>query len=249
MDKYKHFISLGFFCSVALELERIGLRDCSSPFDWCISEWWGVEKAIDTHFEKFLEYENMYQDRKKRKNYMDADYGIAFYHDFNDYQPLKKQLKKVKQKYSRRIERFYKNIQEPTLFIRYISSESGVKELAYLEDHYEEIVCKLKKYNEDNDIIFIASDEIVSDKIAIYNVTKDENDTVARKFLDKNQALYDLLNGYEYSLKDVNYHKFLKKQEKKENFLRNKFNVLRRRLYGKYIHDKQYGGGIEQSGS
>lgn len=248
MDKYKHFISLGFFCSVALELERIGLRDCSSPFDWCISEWEGVERAIDTHFKDFLMYENMYQDRKKRKNYMDVEYGISFFHDFNDYKPLKMQMKKVKQKYNRRIERFYKNIQEPTLFIRYISSESEAREIDYLEDNYEEILNKLKSYNENNNIIFIANDGIVSDKLEIYNVSKDENDTVARNFLEKNKKLYDLLNGYEYSLRDANYHKFLEKQEKKENFLKNKANNLSRKMFGKYIHDKQYDGGIGQNG-
>lgn len=41
MKKYENFISLGYFCSVALELQRLGLRSCSSPFDWCISEWSG----------------------------------------------------------------------------------------------------------------------------------------------------------------------------------------------------------------
>lgn len=38
---YKHVISLGFFCSVALELERKGLRDASYPFDWLISDFQG----------------------------------------------------------------------------------------------------------------------------------------------------------------------------------------------------------------
>ncbi len=172
---------------------------------------------------------------------MDMEYGIAFFHDFNNYQPLRRQLKKVKQKYNRRIERFYKNIQEPTLFIRYISSENGSEEIKYLEKHYEEIIDKLRKYNENNDIIFVANDDIMSNKIEIYSVAKDEDDTVARKFLDKNKVLCDLLNGYEYSLRAANYNKYLVKPKKKENFLQNKLNVLRRKMYGEYIHDKQYG--------
>ena len=36
--EYKHFISLGYFCSVAMELERFGLRSESGPFDWVISD-------------------------------------------------------------------------------------------------------------------------------------------------------------------------------------------------------------------
>ena len=75
MKKYKHFISLGYFCSVALELERIGLRNCSSPFDWCITEWKGLEKALTTRFQNFLKYENLY-------------------HDINDKRLVKKERKK-----------------------------------------------------------------------------------------------------------------------------------------------------------
>ena len=33
MTDFKHFISLGSFCSVALDLEALGLRDASMPFD------------------------------------------------------------------------------------------------------------------------------------------------------------------------------------------------------------------------
>lgn len=34
---YKHVISLGSFCSPALKIERLGLRDGSYPFDWVLS--------------------------------------------------------------------------------------------------------------------------------------------------------------------------------------------------------------------
>lgn len=39
MRKFKHYISLGFFCAPAMELEKRGLRNESLPFDWLISEW------------------------------------------------------------------------------------------------------------------------------------------------------------------------------------------------------------------
>lgn len=51
---YKHVISLGFFCSVALELERKGVRDASYPFDWLISDFQGVIKVIENRFYDFL---------------------------------------------------------------------------------------------------------------------------------------------------------------------------------------------------
>ena len=40
------YISLGYFCSIAIDLEKLGLRTESSPFDWVISDFEGVMLAI-----------------------------------------------------------------------------------------------------------------------------------------------------------------------------------------------------------
>ncbi len=47
-DEFKNYISLGYFCEVAKDLERLGLRNQSSPFDWVISYFPKVIYAIDT---------------------------------------------------------------------------------------------------------------------------------------------------------------------------------------------------------
>lgn len=48
MEKnYKNYISLGYFCEVAQDLEKLGLRNQSSPFDWCITYFPNVIDAID----------------------------------------------------------------------------------------------------------------------------------------------------------------------------------------------------------
>lgn len=86
---YRHIISLGFFCSPALELNRHKLRDTASPFDWVISEWKGVEHCIKTHFEGFLEYEDLKQWTRNRAVYKNS-LGIEFWHDFHKNIPLKK---------------------------------------------------------------------------------------------------------------------------------------------------------------
>lgn len=54
MKEFKHFISLGFFCSVASELEKYGFRTTSGPFDWqaCDSFSERIE-LIKTGFERF----------------------------------------------------------------------------------------------------------------------------------------------------------------------------------------------------
>ena len=47
-DEFKNYISLGYFCEVAKDLERLGLRNQSSPFDWVISYFPKVIYATDT---------------------------------------------------------------------------------------------------------------------------------------------------------------------------------------------------------
>lgn len=56
-DRYDNFISLGYFCDVAKDLEQLGLRDVSSPFDWCISDFRGVVAAIENNFHDFMNIE------------------------------------------------------------------------------------------------------------------------------------------------------------------------------------------------
>lgn len=237
---YAHYISLGSFCSVALELERIGLRDCSSPFDWCLSGWNGVEQLIDTHFENFLEYDQMSQSREEPEHYKNQ-LGIQFFHDFDKYRPLADQLEEVKAKYSRRIDRFYQNIAEPTLFIRYISGKS---EKEYLENNYEKILGKLRAYNENNDIVFIANNDLPSLTLPVYLVEKDENDFVARRFLDKNPQLYSWLNHMEYDKREENLRKFIEKEKKKKSPGRCMGSLCKkagRKLFQEvYVHSAQY---------
>lgn len=122
-NRFTHFISLGYFCGVARDLEKMGLRSVSLPFDWCISDYQGVIKAIEDKFELFLERDYLVQDKVSRNHYLNTIYNIWFYHDFSEYKSLDEQMDQVREKYSRRIKRFLKDIQSPTLFIRYISNE------------------------------------------------------------------------------------------------------------------------------
>ena len=66
---FENVISLGFYCEVAKELERIGLRSASYPFDWLISSWSGVEKMIDNNFDGFLNYDDLQQYENSREKY------------------------------------------------------------------------------------------------------------------------------------------------------------------------------------
>lgn len=127
MEIFKHYISLGYFCSIAQELERFGLRDASYPFDWIISDIEGVFQCIDNNFDGLLDINVLTQSDKHRMYYKNTKYDFYFFHDFDKYMSLLSQIDQVKKKYERRIERFYRNIQEPTLFLRYISDEKKCK--------------------------------------------------------------------------------------------------------------------------
>lgn len=82
---------------------------------------------------------------------------FTFVHDFDAYLPLKKQLPKVEEKYRRRIARFYKDIKEKTLFIRYINPNEDVK---WIEENQHKIEEELKSFNPNNRIIYISNCDV-----------------------------------------------------------------------------------------
>ena len=159
---YENFISLGYYCDVAKDLEELGLRSASAPFDWVISDLRGVILAIDNNFNDFMNLELLSQSINDRSHYFDPVYNVFFFHDFSKYKSLEAQYVYVKEKYERRIKRFYEKIQTPTLFIRYISNEVKENdksiELSWIEENYDHILRVLRKYNANNDIVFIGDE-------------------------------------------------------------------------------------------
>lgn len=172
-----NYVSLGYVCAIARELERLGLRNSSMPFDWNVTDFKGVIEAIRNNFDDYLDYNLLEQEDMCRKHYRNPKYNVQFYHDFNYFEPLDKQLPKVQSKYERRIKRFYEIIKQPTTFIRYISDDRNIdgksKELLWIEENYTYIYETLRYFNCNNDIIFIANEGVVSSKVKIYNVKRD----------------------------------------------------------------------------
>lgn len=247
-NQFKHFISLGYFCSVAEELEKLGLRSESSPFDWVISDFSGVMRAIENRFEGLLAYESLYQSTRNRGLYKNKAYEIAFYHDFTPYVSLKEQLPGVQEKYNRRILRFYHSISEPTLFFRYISDEemcNGVSsELLWIEENHEKILAVLKQFHQGNEIVYIANNGVFSDKITIYNVPRGEHDTVCRTPFHSNAQLYSQCQSFEFQQREENLLRYQRKTAQKNSLsfkVKRKLQGLKNKYFSKeYIHNQQY---------
>ena len=194
-----------------------------------------------------MAYDQLYQSKKNRANYKNEKYGIWFFHDFDAYKDLKVQLPIVQEKYKRRIERFYNSISEPTLFIRYISDETMLdgrsKELFWIEENYEDILKTIRQYNTQNEIVFIANEGVVSDKITIYHVRKDENDTVSRSPLFCNVELHDKLSNVELPGKADNISRYQIKEARQQKIgrkIKKKLETGIKKVFLKqYIHNKE----------
>ena len=243
-----NYISLGYFCSVSMQLEKLGLRDASYPFDWNISDFKGVIEAIDNNFQDFIEYKFLAQNSLIRNYYKNTKYEIQFFHDFTKYKSLEKQLPAVEKKYARRIKRFYETIKEPTVFLRYISDESLVegksKELIWIENNYDYIMNVIKRYNRENSIIFIANEGVRSEIIEIHNVTPDAGDHVARYPLEVNESLQRIFSNIEKENREKNiqrYEQKLKKEQRLYNRIYRKVcSFMEEKLLREYVHKKLY---------
>ena len=190
---YSHIISLGHFCGTASELERVGLRGASYPFDWVISDLDGVLSLMENGFKEFLEVRYMQQSATNRSLFHNTKYDIQFFHDFDKYTPMVQQIDSVREKYDRRIARLYRSIKEPTLFVRYVSDQQEGEYLSNSKDHVNEI---LLGPNSNNSLLLVANRGIsLRGFDDIYVVDPDQNDSVARKFLDANSELMRFLTS------------------------------------------------------
>ena len=193
-EKYDHVISLGFFCNVAMQMEWVGIRDCSSPFDWIISDFNGVIALIENHFCDFLDIDNLQVIDWERNIVRDKKYMVDFYHDFKMNISLESQLYLIKEKYFRRIKRFYDNIDSAKcLFIRYVKNQD---EYEYICQNYEKIISVLRG----GDLLLIGNKDIAKKEKEIWHVEPGE-DGVNRIFLQTDTKLKEYIKHIPYSKK------------------------------------------------
>ena len=183
--RYRRVISLGYFCSTALELQRYGLRDGSYPLDWNISPIEPTLSMIASGFHGFLELENL---EPQDGRVYDSGSGIFVYNSFDLARPIPEQYDEVRRRYDRRIERFAQAITRPTLFVRYID---GPDEFDFLDANMDTVLDVLRRSNPHNDLVLLGNAGLppVCGGLACYAVEPDAGDGVARRFLEKNPEL------------------------------------------------------------
>jgi len=228
MKEYQHVISLGHACAVAHELEHLGYREHSGPFDWQGSRSLSAKISfMKNGFESFfrgLKADNLYQ-TKVPSCYLIKEFEIYFVHDFNEWYPLADQIDTVVEKYQRRVSHFLKDITEPTLFVYYLFDQDDAY---WIDTHMEYIMETIRLYNIENDIVFIADPSIHMNTKCFY-VVNDKDTDIAYDFTKKNKELLTFLNNLPYPKeKRESNIRFYKKGLFKKTIHKNVNRVLRR---------------------
>lgn len=227
--RYRHVVSLGFFCSTALELARYGFRDASYPFDWVICPIVPTIRLLTSGFSELLNPDSLQRDDARADIVHDHGAGIDLYHDFSPELTIEEQLNAVRDKYTRRADRFQHAATERTLFVRYIQDQ---EEFNYLEDHLEELLSTLRRFHPLNGLLLVGSQELprVCGELRVYGVVADKDDVVAREFLRKNRRLRLRLLTLHYPLSTRirNYARYRQSRLRRHAWASSKASLIRR---------------------
>lgn len=152
--KYDFVCSIGGNCMAAQNIQRRGLRPFSLPFDWLYMKDGDVlykfADCFKNGFEKFCLRENMRfvplselpnTAHKDRVLYQDTETGWYFLNHFDKRLEVDFEFEKVKEKMTRRIERFKKLIEKSNRILFVLSNGFEVSEdsLLYLAKTLKEI--------------------------------------------------------------------------------------------------------------
>lgn len=143
MKIYDIVYSMGRDCACASYMQRALIRSTSGPLDWLAGgNFVARSGVILNQFDNFLNEADLvpYQKKEGYPDDKDCDYyenkktGFCFFHDFPTGVPLKESFSSVKEKYDRRIARFYENVRRnDKVLLAYLShfpeSESSVDEI------------------------------------------------------------------------------------------------------------------------
>lgn len=154
---FDYFVSLGHYCGVAMSMEKYGLRSYSGPFDWYLSNFSGVIRTIEEEFQNFLQYENLQPFAGQEHLFRDTVYDFHFVHEMEEHEELSVKYPAIHEKYLRRISVFANMLQKPTCCIRTVQNED---EIIFINENEDKIRFLFKKYNPQNEVIFLLPDRL-----------------------------------------------------------------------------------------
>ena len=159
MELFDNYISLGYYCGVAASMSKMGIRCTSGPFDWYISgEFKGVLSCLENDFSDFLCKDNL-EVTNAGTSITNTKYLFHMGHEIKN--SFEQDYESINEKYMRRIKCFREQIKQRTCFIRVIYN---VKELRYILENQAFINDIIKKFNIDNEIIYIVAKSIFGDE-------------------------------------------------------------------------------------
>lgn len=175
--KYKQpvFISLGNNCSISYQLQNLGIKKYSYPFDWCKISISQLNDILENNFEDFSDINikkfsnnHLYNDNNKYGSYLlHNKYNITFAHEL--FINSNKNINKFKLKLNKRIKRFLDHKNDYIIFIIIEHKQSNENKLL-------ELVNKLNKYFNYFKILYIKIDDIENIKtISLKNTNLDKN--------------------------------------------------------------------------
>jgi hypothetical protein len=184
---HRTVVSLGFFCGVANELKRFGLRKRSFPIDWLITDGETLIELIASRFSGFLDKDVLERDNVRPDIIHNTRCKIMFLHDFPEGEPITEHLPANREKYQRRIDRFYETLGQGALCVRYMADQ---KECDYWEDNAHRFLALLQQFNDNNEVLFIGNRDVHSENLHFYAVNNTEGALTADFFINSNRQLF-----------------------------------------------------------
>ena len=146
---FSNFVSLGTACPVASSMSKYGLRSFSGPFDWLITSRFDIVlHYLENDFKDFLEKSKLESIDEAGLRFKNSG-GVVFLHE--EY-PFKERYDALEQKYRKRIDRFLRETEKRTCFLRFCANS---EEISYILENYQYIEKIIKKRNNQNEIIFL----------------------------------------------------------------------------------------------
>lgn len=167
---YDFVCGIGHYCVTASYLKRHNLRFASGPFDWHAqgrNALLANVRLIENDFNGFLNFESLEPipdtanavNKTHKDFYRDRVNDICFFHDFPRGVPLSESFAAVREKYDRRIDRFYKLARVGATLLIYHTRFDRVSDAVLLE-----AVSRLRaKLSSEVDLLVVEWDKTAQD--------------------------------------------------------------------------------------